>query len=116
MSIVTFLVVGLAVWRISSLLVNENGPFYVFRELRERAGIHNTIRSIFGKNANTVEKVVPDTFFAQLLSCVWCCSIWVGFSFTLLLCMSEAVSVLISLPFAWSAVSIFLNKHIEKDV
>ncbi len=33
------LILMLATWRISSLLVDENGPFDIFAELRYRVGV-----------------------------------------------------------------------------
>lgn len=57
------IVCGLAGWRIASLLVHEDGPFEVFRRFREH----------FGLDEDTVEL---RGFWMQLLSCVWCCSVW----------------------------------------
>lgn len=63
-----FLLFGLATWRISSLLVHEDGPWKAFRRLREWAGIqHDEAGEIL---------MIPDGFFAGVLSCVWCCSMW----------------------------------------
>lgn len=70
MDALTIAILGLATWRISSLLVREAGPFFFFRRLRELTGIrHDLDGSIL---------VVPDRFFAGLFSCVWCASVWVG--------------------------------------
>lgn len=54
--------IGLAGWRIASLLVQEAGPWHVFEWLRHRVGIR--------------EVGEPEGFFPELLSCVWCMSIW----------------------------------------
>lgn len=58
-----FLVFSLAVWRLSSLLVKEEGPWHVFDRIRRRAGVYNV-----GEMSVT----------AELLSCVWCTSIHVS--------------------------------------
>lgn len=68
MTLTVLLVLGLACWRITSLFVSETGPFDVFLRIREAAGI--------GHDENDRPYMYPDTFFAQLLSCVWCFSMW----------------------------------------
>ena len=64
-----FLISILAVWRISSLLVREDGPFDAFLKLRTKAGIQ------FDEYSNP--KVT--SVWAGILSCIWCCSVWVSF-------------------------------------
>lgn len=54
-----WLLSALATWRLSSLLVNEDGPAHVFKRLRVWAELHSG-------------------FLADLLACVWCCSVWVA--------------------------------------
>jgi hypothetical protein len=49
---------GLAVWRISSLLVHEDGPYAIFRRIREASKGFEV--------------------FWQLFQCVWCTSVWIG--------------------------------------
>ena len=63
-----FLIVALAVWRISSLLVNEEGPFGIFERFRYLIGVRYDEQSErYGKNV-----------FASLFVCVWCLSFWIG--------------------------------------
>lgn len=59
-------VVGLASWRLASLLVDEEGPGHVFARLRAAVGIP----------AGPGE--LPDSLLAGILSCVWCASVWVA--------------------------------------
>lgn len=60
----------LATWRLTSLFVHEYGPFRIFHKIREWAGIiHDTDSNVIGSD---------DSFFAQLLECFWCTSIWVA--------------------------------------
>lgn len=59
-----WIITALAVWRMTSLLVNEYGPAGIFEQLRHWAD----------SNA---------PMLADILSCVWCCSVWVGLVFTL---------------------------------
>lgn len=66
----SYLIMALATWRLTSLFVNEAGPFNMFKWLREKTGIthHDD-----GEIAN-----IPERFWAKLLSCVWCLSIWMA--------------------------------------
>lgn len=84
----------LAVWRVSSLFVGEAGPFRVFLKLRAWAGIRHD------DTGRAVE--IPDNFSAQLFSCVWCFSIWVGFFLTIFWLVSPEWSLKFSVPFALS--------------
>lgn len=54
---------GLATWRLSSLLVHERGPFDVFGRIRHATG---------------ADRVGEMGEIQELFSCVWCMSIWVG--------------------------------------
>ena len=58
---------GLATWRVSNMLVKEEGPYKVFQKLREATGI---IHDDEGRVLAT-----PDN---NLLSCVWCVSVWIA--------------------------------------
>lgn len=64
------LLVGLAGWRVASLLVQEEGPFDIFSRLRALAG-----------HSDTEATLDPEhwlrRFFYTLLGCVWCTSVWV---------------------------------------
>lgn len=85
--LLTLLILILATWRLSSLLVNEEGPFGMFLKLRLL--------------------IAPVT---DLLTCIWCFSIWLGLTFTLLYWYSPAVTFWIALPFALSAGAIAWDK------
>ncbi len=63
-----FLIVALAVWRISSLLVNEEGPFGIFEKLRYLVGVR------YDKHSEQVGTNV----IAKIFLCVWCISIYLG--------------------------------------
>jgi hypothetical protein len=70
MDLTTLLILGLATWRIASLLTKEAGPFHVFMKIRKMTGI------IHDADGNVL--VIPDQFFAGIFSCVWCSSVWIG--------------------------------------
>lgn len=58
----------LATWRLTSLLVNEPGPYDVFGQFRDIVGIEY---DELGRKIFTSE-------LAKMFGCFWCCSIWVG--------------------------------------
>lgn len=62
------LVVGLATWRVASLLVHERGPYGIFARLRAAIQPFGEIRGFWLQLRDEV---------AQVLACVWCCSLWV---------------------------------------
>lgn len=83
----TFLILIMATWRISSLLVNEEGPLEIFAGLRLR---------IAG--------------YTDLLTCIWCCSVWLGLAFTLLYWCLPDIAFWVALPFALSTGAIAWEK------
>lgn len=53
----------LATWRASAIVVNENGPAHIFARVRTRAGVY---------------KPGEMSSLAELFSCVYCMSVWMG--------------------------------------
>lgn len=106
MTFVQFLLFGMATWRIASLLVAEDGPFYVFRKFRTRVGILH--------DGNGIPYQFPDGFFPQLLSCVWCTSIWVGFGWTVFFMIFPDLATKIATMFSFSTTAILLDKYIKR--
>jgi hypothetical protein len=100
MNLPTLLILGLATWRISSMIVQEAGPFHIFTKLREKTGIiHDPDEEILQ---------IPDRFFAGIFSCVWCCSIYLGIFWTVAWLLWPGM-VYLALPFALSALAILAN-------
>lgn len=66
-------VIALATWRVSYMLVNERGPFAVFKRLREAQMKKRAPNDYHGY---TSEKAFTE--LGQLLACVWCLSVWVA--------------------------------------
>jgi len=87
------IIFGLATWRISSILVNEDGPFDVFFKMRER--------------------FKEGLFFDSLFSCVWCISVWVAILLTLHAIMNKTLTLYLMLPFALSAIAVILEEKIN---
>ena len=101
MGIFDFLVMALAVWRVSSLFVDERGPFDLFVKIRELAGITH--------DENKEVAVIPERFWPQLLSCVWCFSMWAAIVCSMLYCLFPAVIPWLCLPFALSTVAVTIS-------
>jgi Protein of unknown function (DUF1360) len=59
-SALRFLLAALAVWRVTHLITNENGPWDAFLRLRRAAGTG---------------------VLAELISCFYCLSIWISLLF-----------------------------------
>jgi len=74
---------GLCVFTVAFMLVTLNGPWDVFKLLREKAGIQH--------DADGNHIVVANKFFAKLLDCVWCTGTWVsaGVSLFTIMIMGE---------------------------
>lgn len=68
MSALTFIILGLATWRITLLLVVEEGPKDVFTKLR----------LILGVRYDEYGKKYGINMIGELMSCAWCTSVWVG--------------------------------------
>lgn len=66
MALVQVLVIGLAAWRLSALLVYEDGPFRIFERFRTLIGID--------PNGG----VISSGFLPQLFTCIYCTSVWVA--------------------------------------
>lgn len=66
---------AVATWRVCHMLLWENGPFRMFRRIRERSGM------VYAEDDDTVLV----SFKHELLTCIWCASMWVGSGVTLLL-------------------------------
>lgn len=98
MDFLTLLILALATWRVAAMFVKEDGPGLIFRKVRALAGIgHDMEGKVF---------MVPDTFLAGLLSCVWCASVWVGAGWVILWFFIPSQAVLVASIFAVSAVAI----------
>lgn len=106
MEIQNLVIYVLAVWRIANLFVNERGPFDVFVRLRSLSGI------TMDDTGASVE--IPDTFFAQVLSCVWCSSIWISFFWTIIWLVDPGFSLKFAMPFAFSGGAVLLEVWRQK--
>lgn len=97
------IVLILATWRISSLFVNEDGPFGLFSFIRYGVGVKYDEHS----------QPYSNNVIGSLLSCVWCFSFWVGLVLTLGYSQYPNPTILVCLPFALSAGAILVNKWMQ---
>lgn len=64
----SFVLFGLATWRITSLIVDEDGPFDMFVKFRSFIGVYyDEYSQAQGRNV-----------VARAFTCFWCASIWVS--------------------------------------
>jgi hypothetical protein len=67
--LIEYALVVLAAWRVTSLLVREDGPFDLLARFRYLIGVrYNELSEPYGTN------VVASAF-----ACTWCLSVWIGF-------------------------------------
>jgi hypothetical protein len=67
---------GLVVFIVTYFLTSLEGPWDVFKRLREWAGIQH--------DADGFPEVIKDRFLARLLACFWCTATWVSMATSLL--------------------------------
>lgn len=96
MNTIELFIISLAVWRLSSLLVVEDGPFDIFAQVRSRVGVkYDEMSHPYGTNV-----------LSKMLSCIWCVSIWISF-ISCALVFGFHAWIDLFLPFAVSALAIF---------
>ena len=91
-----YIVLGsLAVWRICSLLIYEDGPFTVFAWLRNAVGVK---QDEYSRNYG-------ETFLSKLLCCVWCMSMWVALPLSVLIVSPTISNRALSIILMWLTLS-----------
>jgi len=87
----TFVLAALAVYRLSRMLTDEEGPFMIFTKLRGLAK--------------------PDTWVGRGLECIMCMSVWVA------LAVALYIDLTWTLPLTWlalSSVTVLIRKWEQK--
>lgn len=125
MSLVDLIVLALATWRLSSLLVGEDGPFDIFRSFRSFVGAGEFSQAGMDAERLTpqeIERVMmnagrPEGFLAGLLSCVWCTSIWVALALALAVYLLPTITFYVALVFALSTMAILVQElvHVHRS-
>jgi len=100
---IDFIVVALATWRLTSLLVWEAGPWDVLFRLRHFFGVRYDEQS--ARYSNHV--------VGKALICPWCASVWVGLASATLYLTFPASTMMVCLPLALSAVVVLLEKAVS---
>jgi fatty acid desaturase len=95
-----YVLLALATWRISSLLVNEDGPWHVFARLRALVGVRH----------DDEFQPVASNVVAGAFTCIWCMSVWVALALSVLSWFWSGVAAWIVLPLALSAGAIMIAK------
>lgn len=76
-SITSLIVLSLAVWRLSYLLVDEDGPGDILVKFRWLIGIREKVTAEGSRVLET------HGIIARLFLCVWCLSVWIALIFAL---------------------------------
>lgn len=124
------ILMALATWRLSSLIVQEEGPYAIFPWIKYRIFNQQYYRSVgvkdeTGKLINKREKlswserhnateIVNNNEFLNALNCIWCTSIWIGLVITLAYSVFVVNLELFQWFLTWQAVSagaILTNRH-----
>ena len=102
MSLSIFFYLALAAWRLASLIANEEGPWQMFKRLRQRAEhwCHNY-------------RFCRELGLNELFACEWCNSIWIGASLTLLYFWVGESLLYVVLPLALSTVVIVIKYVVQ---
>jgi uncharacterized protein DUF1360 len=102
MSLNTFFFLSLAAWRLASLVANEDGPWMIFKRLRQRA-----------EQWCKQYKFCNELGLYELVSCEWCNSIWIGGGLTLLYLGIGETILYLALPLALSTVAIVIKYVVQ---
>src|SRR5688572_13956914 len=102
MSLSVFFYLALAAWRLASLIANEEGPWQMFRRLRQRA--EQWCHSY---------RFCRELGLNELFSCEWCNSIWIGAALTLLYFWIGEPLLYIALPLALSTAVIVIKYVVQ---
>lgn len=106
-SLIIFLISAFAVARISSILVEERGPFDICYHFRQAIGIRH--------DGNMIPDVYPERFMPQLFSCVGCLSVWVGLITTICyISMPTVLFMIIFFPFGLSGAAVVIDSLLYK--
>lgn len=108
MNLTKYILLGLATWRLTSLLFREVGPFDLFVRIREAVGIRHL-------KEDKTPYLYPDNFFGKLFECVWCLSVWIAFGMSILYIFLPEFAILFSLWLSLSTITIGLDKWLVVD-
>lgn len=94
------IILSFAAWRIAHILLYEEGPGNIFVNFRWRFGIYEEVdKDGFRKQVADPEKA---NFFTDLISCLYCASVWVGILIAIFYFLFPQITIYIAFPFALS--------------
>lgn len=99
-NILDLIIISLAAWRITSILVREEGPYDICEKFRYMLGVRYDEHS---------KRVTNGNMLASLVLCTWCTSVWVAALFFILYYISNNIAILIAAPLAISTLTIFTD-------
>lgn len=89
-----------AAWRLSCLIIYEDGPFDMLAKLRDLAGVHY----------DEYGTIVGEGFFGSLLTCIYCLSVWVAVLIVILYSVAPIPTLYVASVFAISGGVVLLDK------
>ena len=102
MSLTVFFYLALAAWRLASLVANEDGPWTMFKHLRQRA-----------EEWCNKYRFCRELGLYELFACEWCNSVWIGAGLTLLYLWLGETMLYFALPLALSTVVIVIKYLVQ---
>lgn len=92
MSILTFFLLSLGLWRVSKLITDEDGPFDIFANMRARLS--------------------QSSWVGRGVRCIWCVSFWLGLLLGFLYGLREGWGweQMVVFGLAWSTVVILIDE------
>jgi hypothetical protein len=116
-SLSEFLIISMAVWRLSHFLAREDGPFLIAYRLRLLLGVKylpftpeaDPLDVVWAKGGWRVQST--PSHLAQGITCVWCNSYWIAIAAVLFYVTAPTpLFHAVTSSFALSAAAIFLNE------
>jgi hypothetical protein len=99
--------IGLATWRLSTLLISERGMF----------GIFEFIRKVLGENKITYDEMSKPTYpneLVAMLQCFFCTSVTIGFIFSMVQYKQLSYFEMFIYGLSYSAFSIYFDKQLRR--
>lgn len=100
---IEFMILALAVWRVSALLTYEFGPANVFGRLRD------WVEFVDGNQPTTPGSLT------QLVNCPLCMSLWVSLFAFAMFAWQPVLTLAVCLPLALSGLSSIIERHLAKN-
>jgi hypothetical protein len=112
MSLVEFIVLALATWRVVTFIHDEKwaGPFNILPKLRWALGLRHDEKSRPAVAAKPAWRVP----IAEMHQCIYCMSVWYGLAATVLWIAVPEIVFIVALPFAVAAAVVTVQKVVSR--